>query len=102
MKKRYQTSQQIQKKIREERGRASLITAEAEEHNRKFKEMIKVPQPWTTDYRDAVGWEKENREKKFRQAERIEKTVIPKLIAKIQEFNTNLLPCYGDDRSVPV
>lgn len=99
-KKRWLTSQAIQQKIREERERFNALIAESEAHRLAFKKMIKIPRPWSTDYSEAVGFEKKQAEKKAKQAERIEKTKIPKLIEKIQEFETNLLPCCGDDRSV--
>lgn len=101
-KKRWQTSQAIQQKIRSERERADGLIAESEIHNQTFRKLIKVPEPWSLDYRNAVDFEMNERDRKLRQAQRIEKTVIPKLIEKIGEFETNLLPCCGDDRSVPV
>lgn len=100
MKKRFETSQSITRKIDSERQRAIELIRASEANYKEFDRIRKLC-PTNSDDLEAMNWAKEQSVKLLRSAERIEKTIIPKLSAKLAEFNTNLLPGCGDDRSVP-
>lgn len=104
-KKRWETSQAIQQKIAELRENINQLISESESHNRTFQELIRRPRPRdkeaAKDHEAQIEWEQKQRDIKKRKAKRTEETTIPKLIERLAEFNTNLLPCCGDDRSVP-
>lgn len=97
-KKRFETSQAINRKIKAEQERAAALRSEAVQHKEQAEQLRKEPQPWSNAFETHFWWECKERDRKFKTAERIENTIIPKLSAKLAEFNTNLL--FGDDRSV--
>ena len=98
-KKRYETSQAITRKIDAEKQRAIDLLAESESHLATFKHIQRL-NPTMEDGIEAMHWEKKQATKKKKQSARIIDVLLPKLSAKLAEFNTNLL--FGDDRSVPV
>lgn len=98
-KKRFETSQSICRRIDEEKRRAHGLRIEADAQRQRYQMLLRSDHPDDIKERD---WCKVESEKLFRSAERIESVQLPKLSAKLAEFNTNLLPGVTDDRSVPV
>lgn len=98
-KKRFETSQSICRRIDAEKQRAYEIRLEADAKQQRYKLLLPSQHPEEIKERDFCRMEAN---KLFKSAERIETVVLPKLSAKLAEFNTNLLPGVTDDRSVPV
>lgn len=98
-KKRFETSQSICRKIDAEKKRAFDLRLEADTKQQRYKLLLPSQHPEEIKERDFCRMEAG---KLYRSAERIETVVLPKLSAKLAEFNTLLLPGCGDDRSVAV
>lgn len=98
-KKRFETSQSICRRIDAEKQRAYEIRLEADAKQQRYKLLLPSEHPDEIAERDFCRMEAN---KLFKSAERIETVVLPKLSAKLAEFNTNLLPGVTDDSSVPV
>lgn len=98
-KKRFETSQSIQRRIDADLERVATLRKEGHAHDAAA--LALRPQSETSkEAYDRFWWHVNERERCFKSAERIESTTIPKLGRKLAEFNTMILPGLGDDRSV--
>lgn len=97
-KKRYENPQQIQEKIRDKRSEVKnhLINSDRLEH--EADHMIRSGMP------GAASLRRKEAQKRRKTAYRIENKTIPKLIQKLGELSTELLPgvITDGDRSIPV
>lgn len=98
-KKRFETSQAIQRKIDAELERVAALRKEGHAHAAAALEL-RAQSETSKEAFDCFWWCCKERDRCFKSADRIESTTIPKLGAKLAEFNTLLLPGLGDDRSV--
>lgn len=95
--KRYETANQIRDAIDKYRAKAQKLRDSAHALDLVAEQFAAVG-----GQSEQVAFNRDQADKKRESASRIERKTLTKLKDKLAEFNTNLMPFMGDDRSIPV